>query len=76
MLDFKITQVDDRYAFSWRDTETNDPDDRFEFVADSNMNKATRDFIDVTILQAMYERKFNRPSTGVPVAQMRALTKP
>ena len=37
------------------------------------MNEATRDFIELTIIKAMYERKYNKSSTGVSLEALRAL---
>lgn len=63
-----------RNAISWRDVQAADPDDRFEFVADAGTSKATRDSIERTVLQAVYERKHSTTSSGVSDKELRALT--
>ena len=64
-LGFRTYAFEGRHAFSWRDVQAADPDDRFEFVADSGTRTTSRDFIEHTILQAIYERKFMKTSSGV-----------
>ncbi|KAF9510843.1 hypothetical protein BS47DRAFT_1377366 [Hydnum rufescens UP504] len=73
LLEFDILEQHRRYTFSWRDAQTDDPDDRFEFVADEHMNEASRDFLELTIIRAMYERKYNKSSAGVSLEALRAL---
>jgi hypothetical protein len=62
-----------RNAISWRDVQATDPNDRFEFVADAGTSKATRDLIERTVLQAVYERKYLKTSSGVSDKELRAL---
>jgi hypothetical protein len=37
------------------------------------MNEASRDFLELTIIRAMYERKYNKSSASVPLEVLRAL---
>lgn len=62
-----------RYAVSWRDVQAAEPDDRFEFVSDTGTSKETRNFVEHTILRAVYERKYMRSSSGVSNRELKAL---
>lgn len=64
-LGLRTYAFEGKHAFSWRDVQASDPDDRFEFVADSGTRKSARDIVERTILQAIYERKFMKTSSGV-----------
>ena len=68
-LGFQTFTHEGQYAFAWLDTD--EPEDRFEFVADSGLKKAAREVVEKTILQAIYERKFMKSSSGVSLAELK-----
>lgn len=72
-LGLRTYTYEGKHAFSWKDVQGNDPDDRFEFVADSGTTTRTRNFVEQTILKAVYERKYSKPATGVSDNELKAL---
>lgn len=72
-LGLRTYPFEGRHAFSWRDVEASDPEDRFEFVADTGTSKVARDFVEHTVLQAVYERKFMKSSSGVSDKELKAV---
>lgn len=60
-------------TFGWRDL-TGDSDDRLEFVMDGEqVNSVTRSIFEVTYLQCVYERKFQRSHEAASDADLEAL---
>ncbi|KAG8930239.1 hypothetical protein FRC01_003107, partial [Tulasnella sp. 417] len=70
-LQFHSSSFDGQPTFIWRDTE-GDEDDHYEFVA-TGCNEPTRVFFESSVLQALYERTYQKSSDKAKTADLKKL---
>lgn len=72
-LAFRSGELDGDVTFSWRDL-SGDPGDMWEFVCSSSVvPKATSGVFELTVLQCMYERKYQKSHDSASDADLEAL---